>query len=43
MLSRDERRWIDSYHRRVEDAVGPLLAGADRQWLAQACAPLAAS
>tara|TARA_R110000772_G_scaffold236733_1_gene348491 strand:- start:47672 stop:49456 length:1785 start_codon:yes stop_codon:yes gene_type:complete len=43
MLSHDERVWIDRYHRRVEDAVGPLLAGPDRQWLAQACAPLAAS
>jgi Xaa-Pro aminopeptidase len=43
MLSRAEQAWIDGYHRRVEDAVGPLLATADRQWLARACAPLASS
>lgn len=43
LLSPAEQAWIDAYHRRVEDTVGPLLDEPDRQWLAQACAPLIAS
>lgn len=43
LLSPAEQAWIDAYHRRVEDTVAPLLDEPDRQWLAQACAPLIAS
>ncbi|WP_048861995.1 M24B family metallopeptidase, partial [Acidisphaera rubrifaciens] len=33
--------WLDAYHQRVLDEIGPLLDGADRAWLQAACAPLA--
>jgi Xaa-Pro aminopeptidase len=40
MMTAEETDWLDAYHARVLDAVGPELDGADRQWLAEACAPL---
>lgn len=40
MLSTPERTWIDAYHAEVEARVGPLVEGAAREWLAQACAAL---
>ena len=39
-LSRDERLWLDAYHARVAAAVGPLLSGADGDWLRAAARPL---
>ena len=40
LMSRDERAWLDAYHAEVERRIGPDLDGADRAWLARACAPL---
>jgi Xaa-Pro aminopeptidase len=42
LLSPEEREWLDAYHARVLDAVGPSLAPDVREWLAEACAPLMA-
>ena len=42
MLSADERDWIDGYHARVLDVVGPQLEGDALAWLQGACAPLTA-
>ena len=39
-LSRDERDWLDAYHARVAAEVGPLLTGADADWLKAATRPL---
>ncbi len=40
LLTRDERRWLDAYHARVREEIGPLVEGAVRAWLEQATAPL---
>ena len=40
MMTVQERQWIDSYHARVLQQVGPALDQAERQWLAAACSPL---
>ena len=41
LLSGPEARWVDAYHARVKEVVGPQLADpADRDWLDAACAPL---
>jgi Xaa-Pro aminopeptidase len=40
-LTQAERRWIDGYHARVMDTLGPLLDADTRDWLARATAPLA--
>ncbi|MFU8765160.1 MAG: aminopeptidase P family protein [Haliea sp.] len=42
LLDTQELQWLDAYHDQVAKAVGPLLSAADRAWLQQACAPLAA-
>ena len=36
MLSPAERAWLDAYHARVRDSVGPLVDKETRAWLAQA-------
>src|SRR5690606_21176643 len=41
MLSDAERIWVDSYHRKVLEIVGPQLDGAAKSWLEAQCAPLA--
>ncbi len=41
MLSAAERAWVDAYHARTLEIVGPQLSGAARTWLEDACAPLA--
>lgn len=41
LLPAADAAWLDAYHQRVLDAIGPLLDGADRAWLRAACAPLA--
>jgi Xaa-Pro aminopeptidase len=40
MLSREERDWLNAYHARVVDVVGPQLDGEVRAWLEEQCAPL---
>jgi Xaa-Pro aminopeptidase len=39
-LTTRERRWLDAYHERVREAIGPELGAADRAWLEAATAPL---
>ena len=41
-LSRDDLVWLDAYHARVLAEIGPGLAGADLEWLREACAPMGA-
>ncbi len=40
MLTKDERDWLDAYHARVRDAIGPQLDGDAKAWLELATAPL---
>jgi Xaa-Pro aminopeptidase len=40
LLSAEERGWVDSYHGRVLEIVGPQLDGDALAWLKAACAPL---
>lgn len=40
MLDADERAWLNAYHRRVLDDIGPLVSPTAQQWLARACAPI---
>ncbi len=39
-LGRDERDWLDTYHREVERKLAPLVSAPARAWLRQACAPI---
>ncbi len=41
LLTASEIAWLDSYHARVLEIVGPGLSDDDRNWLEQACATLA--
>jgi Xaa-Pro aminopeptidase len=40
LLSGEERAWIDAYHERVLEVVGPQLEGDVLSWLKEQCAPL---
>lgn len=40
MLSPQERAWLDAYHARVGDEIGPLVDGEALAWLERATAPL---
>lgn len=40
MLTAEERDWLDAYHRRVVEIVGPQLEDEDRAWLDAKCAPI---
>ncbi len=40
LLTQAERDWLNAYHRRVLDEVGPRLDGDDRAWLESACRAL---
>jgi Xaa-Pro aminopeptidase len=42
LLTKSERAWLDAYHARVRDTIGPLVDSDTRAWLAGACAPLEA-
>ncbi|WP_019515614.1 aminopeptidase P family protein [Sphingomonas sp. Mn802worker] len=42
LLSREERAWLDAYHARVVETLGPVLPADDRAWLVEKCAPIAA-
>ncbi|MGH7041004.1 MAG: M24 family metallopeptidase C-terminal domain-containing protein [Acetobacteraceae bacterium] len=41
MLDGSETAWLDAYHARVVDEVGPALPTDARDWLTAVCAPLA--
>jgi len=43
LLARDEIAWLDAYHARVRETVGPRLDTATRSWLEQATRPLGRS
>ena len=43
LLGADERGWLDAYHVRVLETLGPDLESGDRAWLERACASLDAS
>jgi len=40
LLTLDERAWLDAYHARVREAIGPQIAAQDRAWFEAATAPL---
>jgi Xaa-Pro aminopeptidase len=40
LMTEQERNWLDTYHARVLEAVGPALGDTERAWLTDACAPL---
>jgi Xaa-Pro aminopeptidase len=40
MLTAKERHWLDSYHARVHEIIGPLVDSEIRAWLAKATRPL---
>jgi Xaa-Pro aminopeptidase len=40
LLREDEIDWLDAYHARVRDTIGPALEAVDRSWLERATAPL---
>ncbi len=40
LLTADEKAWIDAYHARVRDVIGPQVAAEDRAWFEHATAPL---
>ncbi len=41
LLTEAERDWLDAYHARVLEEVGPALGETERAWLTQACRPIA--
>ena len=40
LLTAPEVTWIDRYHARVAEIIGPRLVGEDRAWLEEKCSPL---
>ncbi len=40
MLSAEEREWLNAYHAKVLEVVGPQLDGEAKAWLEAGCAPL---
>ena len=42
LLRPDEIAWLDRYHARVREAIGPLVDPRTRRWLDDACAPVKA-
>jgi Xaa-Pro aminopeptidase len=40
MLDGREREWLNAYHARVQEVIGPQLSGLERDWLNEATAPL---
>ena len=41
LLTSTERDWLDAYHARVLDVLGPQMDAEERTWLAAKCAPIA--
>jgi Xaa-Pro aminopeptidase len=42
LLTEEERRWLDAYHARVLEILGPQLSPEERAWLDAKCRPIAA-
>lgn len=40
LLSREERDWLDAYHARVREVIGPQISGAAKAWLDEVTAKL---
>ena len=40
LLSVEERAWLNAYHARVAETVGPMVEGEVQAWLNEVCAPL---
>ena len=40
LLTPDELAWLDAYHARVREVIGPELGAADHAWLESATAPI---
>jgi len=40
MMTDKERAWLDSYHQRVHELIGPLVDPPARKWLEQATQPI---
>lgn len=40
LLTPAERAWLDAYHARVLEVIGPHVDGEDRAWVAAKCAPI---
>lgn len=40
LLTPDERSWLDAYHARIRDEIGPRLSGPEAAWLDQATRPV---
>ncbi|MHA6719635.1 aminopeptidase P family protein [Sphingomonas sp. RS6] len=40
LLTASEREWLNLYHARVLELIGPQLDGDERQWLVEKCAPI---
>lgn len=40
LLTEDERRWLDAYHARVLEILGPQLSPEERAWLEGKCRPI---
>ena len=40
LMDAEELDWLDAYHRHVLDTIGPLVDGADRDWLQRATQPI---
>jgi Xaa-Pro aminopeptidase len=40
LLTKDELLWLNAYHATVRRQVGPLLDGADLEWLIAATQPI---
>lgn len=40
LMTREEIRWLDSYHARVRETIGPLVDAPTRAWLNEATRPL---
>jgi Xaa-Pro aminopeptidase len=42
LMNAQEIDWLNTYHQRVAQSIGPLLQGSDRDWLAHATKPVCA-
>ena len=42
LLTEEERRWLDAYHAKVLEVLGPQLSPEERVWLEAKCRPIAA-